>query len=156
MENKKCCSCKETKDLSEFNKNKSKKSGYNNICKICSKNRFKKYYNKNKEKHKSNVKNRKDKLKIENRLKLFKYLNGNPCIDCGIADPIVLQFDHINPENKLNEISQMITSGYLWESILEEIKKCEVRCANCHSRKTSKQQNWYKYIFSENKLNNFK
>ena len=35
---------------------------------------------------------------------------------------------------------------YRWKTVLEEINKCEVRCANCHRQKTAKDENWYKLI----------
>ncbi len=38
------------------------------------------------------------------------------------------------------EILEKKTSSY---SIKTEIKKCDVRCANCHRRKTSKDLNWW-------------
>jgi hypothetical protein len=30
----------------------------------------------------------------------------------------------------------MLSGHYSWESVLKEIQKCEIRCANCHRRKT--------------------
>jgi aerobic-type carbon monoxide dehydrogenase small subunit (CoxS/CutS family) len=55
------------------------------------------------------------------------------CVDCGYnKSPVALQFDHVFG-NKKSSVSNLIRSDYCWETILEEIKKCEVRCANCHA-----------------------
>ena len=70
---------------------------------------------------------------------LFGYLSTKKCADCGEKDPIVLDFDHKNPNNKFKPISIMLSGHYSWESVLKEIQKCEIRCANCHRRKTYKQ-----------------
>ena len=54
-------------------------------------------------------------------------------MDCGESDPLVLEFDH------LRDKSFAISRGWAdrgWESILREIEKCEVVCANCHRRRT--------------------
>jgi 5-methylcytosine-specific restriction endonuclease McrA len=67
---------------------------------------------------------------------LFDFLSLKSCIDCGEKDPIVLDFDHKNPRNKFKQISSMLSGHYSWDSVLKEIKKCEIRCANCHRRKT--------------------
>lgn len=53
------------------------------------------------------------------------------CADCGIKDPRVLEFDHVRG-NKAGNVSVMVSHGLAWARILEEIAKCEVRCANCH------------------------
>lgn len=62
---------------------------------------------------------------------MIKLAHG--CIDCGYAQhAVALQFDHIGDDKKMN-VSDMIRSDYSWITILEEIRKCEVRCANCHA-----------------------
>lgn len=74
--------------------------------------------------------------RIKIRQTLLDYFNGKYCIDCGEQDPIVLDFDHKKPNDKFKSISRMLSGHYSWKSILKEIKKCDIRCANCHRRKT--------------------
>jgi L-lysine 2,3-aminomutase len=57
-----------------------------------------------------------------------------------------LEFDHINQETKMSCISEMIRDQRPWRVILKEIAKCEVRCANCHRRRTAKQRGYYLYL----------
>ena len=47
---KKCNKCNETKNITEFHKDGSKKDGYKNQCKICEGNKKKTYYQENKDK----------------------------------------------------------------------------------------------------------
>ena len=59
------------------------------------------------------------------------------CIDCGYAAHAeALQFDHIGNDKKAN-VSDLIRSDYGWQTILKEIDKCVVRCANCHAVMTA-------------------
>ena len=37
---------------------------------------------------------------------------------------------------KKNTVSNLIRSDYGWETIMSEIDKCEVVCANCHAVRT--------------------
>jgi hypothetical protein len=139
----KCCgTCKDVKELGEFNKNKSKKDGYNTICRTCSNARSKKYYDEAGEYHKKQVIERNKRIINENRKKLFNYYKTHPCVDCGESNPIVLELDHINPDEKFKDVSNLM-NGYCWNTIEKEIEKCEVRCANCHRIKTATQFNWY-------------
>lgn len=62
------------------------------------------------------------------------YLATHPCVDCGEADPIVLEFDHRG--DKRFEIGSAVKRGRGIKRIAEEMAKCDVRCANCHRRKT--------------------
>jgi hypothetical protein len=144
METKKCCNCKELKILSEFNKNKAKKDGYNTICRVCSNLRSKKYYEDNVDHHKKVIAKRKKKILKEVRKKIFQYYKENPCVICGENDPIVLEFDHREKGTKIKEVSSLVGSGWGWETIKKEIEKCDVMCANCHRRKTAKDFGWYK------------
>ena len=139
-----CTNCKEDKVIGEFNKNKSRKDGYNNICRVCSNARSKKYYQENKEHHKKVTLNRNKKTIKENQQKMFDYFNNHPCIDCGEIDPIVLEFDHRDDVNKFKGVGAMVCDGYSWTKVKEEIDKCDVRCLHCHRRRTVKQFGWYK------------
>ena len=63
------------------------------------------------------------------------------CIDCGYnAHGVALQFDHVE-DNKKASVSNLIRSDYCWATIMNEINKCVVRCANCHAIITSQRKN---------------
>ena len=69
-----------------------------------------------------------------NRRRVAAYLSEHPCVDCSQTDPVVLEFDHLR--EKRMDVSRMVHLGWRWPAILNEIEKCEVRCANCHRRRT--------------------
>jgi hypothetical protein len=56
-------------------------------------------------------------------------------VDCGESDPIVLEFDHIRGK-KVGDVSTLAGQAFSWHKLSAEIAKCEVRCANCHRRRT--------------------
>lgn len=51
------------------------------------------------------------------------------CVDCDIQDYRILDFDHVRGVKRYNIGSIVMMK---WDTILEEIAKCEVRCRNCH------------------------
>lgn len=77
------------------------------------------------------------------RAKLFEFLSTKKCTDCGEKDPIVLDFDHKNIKNKFKPVSKLLSGHYSWQSVLSEINKCDIRCANCHRRKTYRQFSFF-------------
>lgn len=76
-----------------------------------------------------------------NRAFVTEYFHSHPCVDCGESDPDVLEFDHI--AGKVMEVSRLLASASL-DRLMEEIERCEVRCANCHTRRTAGQFGWRK------------
>lgn len=79
--------------------------------------------------------------RIENRRIVLAYLATRACVDCGNPDPVVLEFDHRDPKQKLGAVSMMVMSKR-WARVRAEIEKCEVRCVNCHRRKTARDYRW--------------
>jgi hypothetical protein len=74
-------------------------------------------------------------------LQIHKLAQG--CADCGYnASAYALQFDHVRGEKK-QAVSDLIRSDYSWNTIKEEISKCEVVCANCHAIRTKSRGQHY-------------
>ena len=85
-------------------------------------------------------------------LKVLFYLETHPCVDCGESDPIVLEFDHRDGTDKVRAVSQLVTENCGWEKILTEIEKCDVRCANCHRRRTAVQRGYMRLVLSQKNI----
>lgn len=142
---KKCTLCKLSKLLTLFSKRKRSKDGHQNVCKECSEKRSKKYYRTNRVAHKKKTKAQRKVILKRNYQFTWDYLLAHPCVDCGNSNPIVLEFDHVSGE-KIAPVSVLVHDSWSLENIQNEINKCEVRCANCHRIKTSKDFGWYKNI----------
>lgn len=131
---KKCSLCQVRKEHSCFNKKRNSKDGLQNVCRSCNKQKAKRYYKENRKKHLATIYNRKLKRKEINQKLFFDFLLKSKCVDCNESNPLVLELDHIRDKRK--EVSLLLLYGYSWNVIKKEIDKCEVRCANCHSKKT--------------------
>ena len=97
------------------------------------------WYQKNKKRHLEVVAARRRQITKTNNEFYKEYLLTHACVDCGETDPLTLEFDHLT--TKFSEVSHMIAGGYSLQAIKREIAKCEVVCANCHSRRTHKRTN---------------
>lgn len=80
----------------------------------------------------------------ELKAEILRYLATHPCIDCSESDPIVLDFDHQDQATKSFAIAKAVNDVKNISVIMDEIAKCQVRCANCHRRRTAKQLGYWK------------
>ncbi|MBI5138268.1 MAG: hypothetical protein HZA95_00515 [Candidatus Vogelbacteria bacterium] len=60
----------------------------------------------------------------------------------------MLEFDHRGDVLKIKAVSTLIGVRSSIEKVKAEIDKCDVRCANCHRRKTAKDFGWQKSIIA--------
>lgn len=137
---KTCNKCSISLPLEKFNKDKSRKDGRAYTCKKCMSTLFKNWQSSRpKELNTKRADDWKSKRKAETRECLLEYLARHPCVDCKTPDVRVLQFDHRDRKDKVSNVSALIHRGLPWDTVLEEIEKCEVRCANCHMIRTGVQ-----------------
>ena len=54
------------------------------------------------------------------------------CQKCGEDKSYMLDFHHIDPNEKDESIAKMVHHTYGMKKVLNEIEKCTVLCANCH------------------------
>lgn len=142
---KRCGRCGDTKPFSEFYRNAARRDGYQSACKSCRSDINRAHYVTS-EKRRTNVRARNMFDKRRAQEFAFNYLRENPCVDCGEDDVIVLEFDHVRG-SKVESLGQMIRRRRSPEVLASEIAKCEVRCANCHRRKTAQRNgSWFKSL----------
>ena len=121
-----CTGCKELLPITEFHRNKSKSSGYNNKCKSCRSYHLKVYYANNKELYSSKRKNinskytllkstaKKRNIYLDLTIEEYKEINSNPCHYCGGGLPEVgYALDRIDSDK-----------GYTKDNVLPCCKLC--------------------------------
>ncbi len=141
MEKKKCSKCNKKKAIEEFDWRNKKEGKLSSSCKACVKIASSSHYQENKEIYIKRAVKFKKKRRKHLATRIVNYLKEHPCVDCGESDLVVLQFDHVRGVKK-DCVGTMTNACLGWDTIWDEIQKCEVRCANCHFRKTAKERNW--------------
>lgn len=135
-ESKVCTKCRQVKPLHCFSKRKEK---WRSRCKEC----ISLHRNKEKDKERAKHNYYKDggksrayaswRRRLERRRKWYRELKATlRCSECEESRPACLQFHHKDPSQKTKAVARLILQGNKLETILEEIAKCEVLCANCH------------------------
>ena len=148
MGTKTCTKCGGTKPLGEFNW---KKKGIKRKaqCRSCTQAVSARHYHDNKATYKRRSRAHDQAHKARAQRFVFEYLLKHPCMDCGEADPVVLEFDHRDPATKSMSVANMLRRSWSIARLSEEISKCDVRCANCHRRRTAREFNYYTHRLSE-------
>ena len=146
MCSKVCPTCKQDLPIESFEFKDKEKTRRSSWCRKCTAEYKRKHYLERREKYVSASVIRNNQRRAELRKIVFGYLADHNCVDCGEADPIVLDFDHLDPDTKVESISRLITNFAKPDVLRAEMEKCEVRCANCHRRRHAKQSSWYAYM----------
>ena len=78
--------------------------------------------------HRQQVRQALDKRRTLAREYIGNILLTGHCADCGLADPAVLEFDHVGP--KRMEVGRLVREGYRLERIKAEVANRKLVCAN--------------------------
>ncbi len=81
----------------------------------------------------SPIKARRNRYRVKVKEIIESIKASEPCKFCGEMDPVVKQFHHKNPEEKLFDVGNSWRS-YGMAVVAAEVAKCIVVCANCHLR----------------------
>jgi hypothetical protein len=143
---KRCTRCKRVKNVSSFHKRSRASDGLSARCKKCHAAVCAELFRSNRTGTRDQIyRNRKRHRKLAQEV-AFQYLLSHPCVDCGESDPAVLDFDHRDGEEKLNDVAKLLGNCASVKAVAREIAKCDIRCANCHRRKTAKNRQWYRFL----------
>ena len=83
----------------------------------------------------------------------YKVLKG--CYICGFNKHYsALDFDHINRDTKIKNVSRLVTDTCSWKTVVAEIRKSRVLCANCHRIKTHENKDYMNMNTTEFKNEN--
>jgi hypothetical protein len=61
----------------------------------------------------------------------FNFMKDHSCVRCGVSNPILLDWHHLDPTQKDMNVSEMMNRRSR-KAVLDEIAKCVCLCANCH------------------------
>lgn len=118
-----CSNCNSIKQLSEFHK---RYNNWQSICKSCKKETDREWYKNNSKKKVRNYEYIKETTDF-----VRKYKQSIGCKFCSEKEGVALEFHHIN-DDKEDNVSNLIKHGR--KKVIEEIKKCEIICCNCHRK----------------------
>lgn len=129
-----CRRCEIDKSDLDFNKTKRSIDGLQPYCRDCQRQIDKEHYHRNVDAIKKRKKYLSKKRYQENKARSDRLKTETPCKDCGKHfHPCQMQYDHL--KDKKTNISDMLQSNS-WETIQQEIAKCDIVCANCHCLRT--------------------
>lgn len=137
MSVKQCGRCQEAKPVEDFAWRRRGRGQRDNMCRPCRSAYGKEHYAANRQRYIDQARIQKDRLRLERTVYLIEFFATHPCVDCEERDPVVLEFDHLR--DKLFSIGLALSSRS-WPSILDEMRKCEVVCANCHRKRTARRR----------------
>jgi hypothetical protein len=122
---KKCYTCRELCQASDFSIRRDNKDGRNNHCKKCRNEKNRETYKRHGKKHyKSSY------AKSKRRMAKLVEMSGGKCNHCRRVYPsCVYDFHHIKKKSFNLKMSKMSKA---WDKIVAEWEKTVMICSNCH------------------------
>lgn len=71
------------------------------------------------------------KTRKKNKEAWIEYKSSLACTKCGFSHPAALDFHHVDPNTKTDNVHKLASNGQ-YKKAHKEIEKCIVLCANCH------------------------
>lgn len=147
IENKICKTCAVEQPISQFYIERRNIGGYRHQCKNCEKirhsSRKRQYNEKSYQKNKSKrIQEIKDKTTVLKTI-VFEYMKNKSCVDCGNNNSIFFEFDHVRGK-KIKDINEMCNKGTNQNTLIAELHKCDIVCANCHRTRTDRRAGSYR------------
>ena len=136
---RRCGRCRRRRPANEFNWRNKAHTRRQSYCRECGNQAWREWYRSepNRKRHLEQLSRRRIR-RIERNRRLVRWLKSAPCTDCqGVYPSHVMDFDHI--ESKSREIPYLVYSSST-ETLIEELKKCQVVCANCHRQRTERRR----------------
>lgn len=141
---RRCSRCRHEMPLHEFAFSDRQRGTRQHFCRACQAASRREHYQKNREDYILWAKRQHERKYEEQTAMVDEYLRDHPCVDCGESDIVLLEFDHVD-RKKMMDLSSMLGRRST-RAIQDEIAKCDVRCVNCHRRRTAARFNWQKLL----------
>lgn len=128
-----CGRCRRRLPIEAFNRAGSERQHW---CRAC----FTAYFKARGKLHVKQVAESKSVRRAAARKLIAHHLSHHPCVDCDEADPVVLEFDHL--QEKRADLTHLVGEGYSAAALTREIRRCDVVCVNCHRERTARRGGW--------------
>ena len=143
---RRCGRCGASKPTTDFAHRRKALGQLDNMCRPCRAAYKREHYAANRRRYIDLAKQRKRVTAQERATLLREFFRSHPCVDCGEADPVVLEFDHLG--DKVFTISQGLRDRS-WQHVVDEMAKCDVVCANCHRRRTARRGRYARAVVAQ-------
>jgi len=100
-----CARCHAEKPIEAFPIKDKVRGTRRSYCLPCCREYGKEHYQRNKAAYLGRTRARHAIDRQGNRNFIYEYLRSHPCVDCGIGDPVVLEFDHRDLAERSREVS---------------------------------------------------
>ena len=139
-----CRGCERVLDVVYFSLKWKERDVRQTYCRHCARQVSRRYYVQASAKNVARVAVNNARYRARNRAFVRALLCRATCMDCGICDFAVLEFDDRDSVAKVADVSALMRQPVSQRVLEAELRKCDVVCANCHRRRTAQRGGWRK------------